>query len=528
MPDKSKFFWWLAFTAVFAVLAGFVFWGTWGVDVSPVMPDCWIAHPADHLRRFLTRWLAHGTFIPSDLMEFLGDPTLWQELQYALAVYCAALGVAYYCRGRGLSRLAGYGAGLLLAFCGYWLTLFSAGHLGWFRWMFYGVFAFALADRAVRRGKPRHWLLLGAVVAWASFNQQDLWLLFTLFTAAYFVWCCVRERKLPWRGALVSAAVFVAIAAPNVITTLSVTLKNRENQIARGENITSDDADEAARRWEFVTNWSMPPEDTLEFLVPGVHGDTSCPFVLSIGRRLGTGVTPYIGRLGRALNATSGNYRQHSLYVGWAICLFALCGLVAAFAGERRHRGEIAFFFFAAVVFYLLSLGRFFAPAYRLVFALPFGDLIRCPVKWHHLTEFCLAVLAAYGLGWLCTLKVARSRLGVAVLSALVVLGAVDLARVARRYCVPVNVRPARLHDMKEELTILRRSDFSAPQVAEMVRRGYIISLANYMGLPDMFVVAVLTPFEKEDSPASPMAIALGLLSLMTTLGVAAYGVKKS
>ena len=37
---KSKHCWFLGFTAVFAALAGFVFWGTWSMDFAPVMPDC--------------------------------------------------------------------------------------------------------------------------------------------------------------------------------------------------------------------------------------------------------------------------------------------------------------------------------------------------------------------------------------------------------------------------------------------------------------------------------------------------------
>lgn len=37
---------------------------------------------------------------------------------------------------------------------------------------------------------------------------------------------------------------------------------------------------------------------------------------------------PYTGALGRPLGATAGNYRQHSLYVGWVTCLLALLGVV--------------------------------------------------------------------------------------------------------------------------------------------------------------------------------------------------------
>ena len=172
---KEKHFWFLGFTAVFAVLVGFVFWGTWSTDFAPVMPDCPIVYGPGYAMGTLRGMFVSGKFVPADLCKFLGSPYFWQELQYALALYCAALGMAYFCRGRGLSRLASYGAGLLLAFSGYWCTLFSAGHAGWFQWMCYGVFAFGFADRAVRGNKLRHWILLGVFGL--------IWSLYTIYTS---------------------------------------------------------------------------------------------------------------------------------------------------------------------------------------------------------------------------------------------------------------------------------------------------------------------------------------------------------
>jgi len=197
---KPSVAWFCGFTGVFAVLAAYVFWGTWSMDFAPVMPDCPTTHPASYADvwvKYVNGVLASGKVLPTDLLwsGLLFSPYFCQELQYVSGVFFAALGLAYYLRGRGLSHVASYGAGLLLAFCGYWFTLFSAGHGGWFIWMTYGVFAFGLADRAVRLNRLRHWLLLGLIVSWAGFQQQDLWLLFTLFTTAYFIWCCVRERK---------------------------------------------------------------------------------------------------------------------------------------------------------------------------------------------------------------------------------------------------------------------------------------------------------------------------------------------
>lgn len=438
---ENKILWFASFTAVYAVLAGYVFWGTWSMGVVPIMPDCATSFPYDYIGDWMAKWRESGKFIPSDLTIFLGSPYFWVELQYALAGYLAALGVAYYCRGRGLSRLAAYGAGLLLAFCGYWFSLFSAGHLGWFQWMMYGVFAFGLADRAVRKNKAKNWILLGACVAWGSFRQPDLWLLFTVFTAAYFIWCCIRERKLPnWKGVAIAAVTFFAIAAPS-LRGAAADKARRESDIAEmhddGSALTGggiEDVSAKEAQWIFVTNWSLPPRETIEFIVPRINGDTSCQMTLVLGQSQGTGVKPYTGALGRPINAKMGNYRQHSLYVGLVTCILAAIGI---FCGLRDRKREVAFFLASGILFYLLSLGRNFEPLYRVVFALPVGDSIRAPVKWHHLTELCICICAAYGIGYLRTLLAKRMPLRTAtmIVAAIVVAGVCDLARIDRLYC---------------------------------------------------------------------------------------------
>lgn len=524
MRNKERIVAFAAFTAVFAALAAYVFWGTWSMDWTPVMPDDpyrWTSSAAENWAIFWRGFLASGKVIPTDVFwsGLIVSPYFCQELKYVSGVFFSAWGLAYFLRGRGLSNLASYGAGLLLAFCGYWLTLFSAGHGGWFIVMSYIVFEFGLADRAVRFGKLRHWLLLGLFEAWAGFYQQDLWLLFSVFVAAYVAWCCVRERKFPWKGLLVSAAVFALVGLPNVRTTINGALKGRIEQMERGENITqqnNENASEADKRWEFVTNWSMPTEDTLEFFDAGVHGDTSCPFVLSINGP--KGMRPYTGALGRPLNAKQGNYRQHSLYVGWMTMLLALVGIVLGVA-KPCMRGEVIFFTVAALVFYLLSLGRNFEPAYRVIFALPFGDLIRCPVKWHHLTELCIAVLAGYGIERLASLKVLKGLRGEIIVGALVLIGAANLAYEAKRFCAPVNYGQARRTNSTMQMTIMPRQQFQDPQVAAMVRAGRIISQANYMGHPDYFVVGVLSPYKSEKGNTDWINLSLGFVSILTAIG---------
>lgn len=538
MKLNDKWSWFLGFTGVFAALAAYVFWGTWSTDFAPVMPDSPICYSPDYLADWCRGWLRNGGFIPNDLYRFIGSPYFWQELNYAIPMYVSGLALAYFLRGRGLPYLACYGAGLLLAFCGYWCTLFSAGHGSWFFWMTYGLWPFGLLDRAIRKGKVKNWLLLGAVVGWAAYWQQDLWLIFMLLTGSYFVYRCVSEHKFPWKGMLIAAVSMFMIGGAAFRSAFVDSLAGRDKQIEEGQTISEKDkatVDEHEKRWIFVTNWSLPPAETAEFFIPRINGDTSCPMTLSLGARYGTGVKPYTGALGRPKDAPAGNYRQHSLYVGFITCFLALfgavMGLVSSSKGSMENgrsgvltackRGDVLFFLFAALVFYAFSLGRYFESIYRIVFSLPFGDYLRAPVKWHHLTEFCICVLAAYGIEGLRRLKCLRGLRGAWIVGLVVLLGAIDLARIDRLYCAPVDLREAKRQNCSFQMTFLRRADFSNPQIAAMVKAKKIVALAQPN--QEMYLVGILQPWKKNTDPLPPMGTGawLGIVSVLASLAVA-------
>ena len=68
---------WIVFTAAFAVLVAYVFWGTWSTSVAPVMPDSPTVHPLNYgnrIGRWFSGWLQNGRFIPNDLSVFLISP----------------------------------------------------------------------------------------------------------------------------------------------------------------------------------------------------------------------------------------------------------------------------------------------------------------------------------------------------------------------------------------------------------------------------------------------------------------------
>lgn len=541
--------------------------------MAPVMPDCPTSYSTYWFRDWLRAWLENGKFAPAQVINWIGSPYLWTEFQYAFAAYMSALGMVYFLRGRGLPRVAAYGAGLLLAFSGYWFTLFSAGHLGWFQWMTYGVFAFGLIDRALEKGKPRHWLLLGACLAWGSMHQPDLWLLFSAFSGIYFVFRTVvvlRGRVVAARaelasvvsaekgafspagrsllvvrpalvsmakGSLLALVALLAIGGASFRSAFVNDLAGRDKQIEEGQTVAANAAkDDAEKRWIFVTNWSMPPEATKEFWHAGIEGDTSCPMTLAIGQKRGNGIRQYTGALGRPLGAKQGNYRQHSLYVGWLTCLLALLGgglaLVAGFSPPSNNAGwprastsTIIFFFASSVVFWLFSMGRYCEPVYRLVYALPFGDYLRAPVKWHHLTEFCLCVLAGYGIwGWMYWVRAKwlSDRVKTAAVAVLVLLGVVDLVSNDRLYCAP--------HRADAEMQFVDGRMLQDPRgVAQLNQMR-----ARVLGTYQSAALVEIPKKKQKDEPKpelpspQPLTLALGILSLVGTLAVGAYGIKKS
>ena len=538
MRINPKWGWFAAFTAVFAVCAAVVFWGTWSTEMAPVMPDCPTSYPVHWFRAWLVGWLENGKFAPAEAINWIGSPYIWTEFQYAFAAYMSALGMVYFLRGRGLPRVAAYGAGLLLAFSGYWFTLFSAGHLGWFQWMTYGVFVFGLIDRALEKGKPRHWLLLGACLAWGSMRQADLWLLFSVFSAAYFVFRLIvvllgttraarRETIVKWtKGSALAFVALLAIGGASFRSAFVNDLAGRDKQIEEGQTVAANAAkDDAEKRWIFVTNWSMPPEATKEFWHAGVEGDTSCPYTLAIGQKRGNGIRQYVGRLGRPLGATQGNYRQHSLYVGIATCILAFaCVFWAIFKRFKAPAASTIFFFaISAVVFWLFSMGRFCEPVYRLVYALPFGDYLRAPVKWHHLTEFCVCVLAGYGIwGWMQVEdKWASVRVKTIGAAVVVLLGVIELVGNDRLYCAPHRADA----DMQFADARITQDPRGIAQLNQMRARV----LGQYGNMALIEIPRGPKKDEKPEMPSpQPITLALGILSLVGTVAVGVYGAKKS
>jgi len=402
---------------LFAVCALLVFWDALPPYAAIVSPDSGPFFPFAYRTQLLERLLGGHTFTPHTLYWLVFPPLAAHELTYILDSLMLALGGVFYLRGRGAHPAAAWFGGLALGLCGYTFTLFAAGHRGYYHMFGCAVWAFGLLTRCFETKRLFYFAGLGLVLAWGATCQPDVLLLLGGVAGLYALWLTFRTRRevgkrimSVWPRFAVSVFFLAAAGFASLRSTLTVTMANRDAQIANvaaaekhasGQAAAGNAAQAAEDRWRFATGWSLPPEDALEFIAPGVFGDESMQMPY-----------PYWGRLGRPADELfqkgrmMPNYRGHTVYLGVLSVAFAIFGVSVWFAGGRRGAGaaqtgcdasDVPFWVGVWAVCFVLSLGRY-TPAYRVFYALPYMDYIRAPVKFHHLVELSTAMLAGFGM----------------------------------------------------------------------------------------------------------------------------------
>lgn len=403
-----------AMTALYALAIVLCFWKVLGPDVVFVAPDAPIAPLplAEAWRQFLHVPTLQGlvSLLP---YRFAYEGTFWVD------GYVMCLAAVFLLRGRGSSWGAAWVGGLCAAFVGYFFTLFCAGHRGVVDALAVTCLCFGALLRGVRTGWPWWWALLGLFAALGLGAQVDIWFIVVCALTAYGVWLLVVERP-NWKpllvGVVVAAAVFGACAWPAIRNMMGAAQATREDQLKQA-TVSAQQANpattEADARWDFITGWSLPPEDLAELFVPGIHGHTSYPF----------DPEPYTGRMG----TEQIHLRQHTIHIGWVALVLAALSFLRRREPEAR---DLWFWWGLAAMALLLALGRY-TPLYRVVAALPLFDQIRAPAKWFHLTGFAVAILAGIGAETVVRRFGAKAALGLGAAAAL--CGAL----VARPYVFP-------------------------------------------------------------------------------------------
>ena len=309
---------------------------------------------------------------------------------HAIDLFIASLGLFSFLRMRGLSTTTSIIAGMTFCWFGSTFFLIYAGHLGKFGVVAFAGLALPLIELAVQRRSVAYAILAGAAVGSMIIEQADVGLFFALGIGPYVLFALWRDHGKDFgtylRILVPMGLVAGALAARPILMAQSIYALDRSDA-----GIVEEGGD---ANWDYCTQWSWPPEESIEFIAPGY-----------MGWRSGEPEGPYWGRMGRSAEwdrTKQGfqNFKLETLYMGGIPMVLGFLALFAAFSSqrdERLPRREIFFWAGVALVTYLLALGKFF-PLYRLFYYLPGMSSIRNPVKFMQVAQMAWAILAAYGV----------------------------------------------------------------------------------------------------------------------------------
>ena len=317
----------------------------------------------------------------------------WFFTAYAPVVgTLALLAMAAFLREFELSRPAAIFGGLIFAWQGDLLPFVYPGHYGYMAtWPFFALAAWG----ALRSDRTGHWaysLISGASCGLMVSLQPDRGaiasvLIGVLYLAAIFRTNDRMARRAGFLLLCMAVAAMVALAP-----LLSIFKSNVEGVKMAGVT-------DRQQLYDTVTQFSLGPAETLTYLVPGFFGwHMNHP----------DGV--YWGWIGewpewakhhegsRNLNlaiSTTGTVATVLALIGVGLLIWEGLFGPSRLTGRQKFYGRILLVL--GFVTLILSWG-WHTPFYRPVFALPFMDKWRNPLKWLEMTNFALVVLSAMGV----------------------------------------------------------------------------------------------------------------------------------
>ena len=346
---------------------------------------------------FRAWWDAHvlwgspgiSVFRPIFMLLWLLPTEVYQNWAHGLALAAASFWLVVYLRRRGCSWAACALGGLTAFWTGNNLTLTYAGHTNKFATMAFAAAAIALLDKAMTDRRWGWGVLAGMAAGFMFFEQADVALFSAVFIAAFGLYRAVQAaggwKPGPLIRRLLPAAVIGGIM---VLGAMGPYLK----VATEGVTVLQQDA---KAQYEFLTQWSWPPEESLDFIAPGFTGWRS-------GEESG----PYWGRMGRSAGWETThqgfmNFKLENHYMGALpvlLSLFAFGGAAARWGRKQRdaRTADALFWGLVCAGALLLAFGKF-TPIYRVVAVLPGFSGMRNPNKFMHIFQIALGIGAAFG-----------------------------------------------------------------------------------------------------------------------------------
>ena len=254
----------------------------------------------------------------------------------------------------------------------------------------------------------RGWLraaAAGLAVGMGLAEGADMGMLFSVCVAAfvfYQAWIAPGARAQNIANGAGRLAVVIVFAAFLAAYAISALLQTQ----VEGVSGMQQDTETREARWNWATQWSLPRNEALSLVVPGLFG-----------YRLDTPYGgAYWGAIGRDIEWTrfleghSSGHMPHGIlrqtgggiYAGITVALVAAWAILQSFRKRDSifnppQRRWLWFWLALGLVSLLLGFGRY-APFYQIVYALPFSSTVRNPVKFLAIVNLAIVVLFTYGV----------------------------------------------------------------------------------------------------------------------------------
>lgn len=309
----------------------------------------------------------HGDiFYPTFLLRLILPTDLAMTWGMILHFWLAGVAMFAFLRAHRLSFHASLAGALAYMLSGQVGGLVSPGHDGKLFITALLPLTLLVIRHGIRDGRRSAWGLLALVVGLAILTPHpQLFQYLLLASGAYALWCAYFEggdgapsRPVATRRLALALGAVVLGMAIGAIQFLPLRAYTAWSPRAAGHD------------WQTATSYSMPPEETINWVLPQFSGI----------------LDNYWGRNG---------IHFHSEYIGLPVILLA----VAAFAiADARKKKLVWFATGLAAVSWLWSLGGF-TPFYKLVAAIIPGTMyFRAPSTIMFETSFAIALLAALGV----------------------------------------------------------------------------------------------------------------------------------
>ena len=296
--------------------------------------------------------------------------TFFANTIYGFILLLGSFSMVWYLRLWG----CGWIASTVGALSGFWFNsvlLAAAGHAYKQEVLALFVLSLALIEKAVRSERLRmslgFGLLTGLSVGVMMIAQQDVALLAGLFLAPYALFR-LHQTRSGWRR---SGLLLGAIAGVSLLLSGHTILTSYQQNIAGASAVQG----EATEKWDYITQWSLVPDEWPDLIAPGWSGwSTFHPD------------EPYWGRVGQSAEFEKTgkgdrNFRLESNYFGVLPFLLAFVGIASVCrAGGQPRRGVILFWTLSAGCALGLAFGRYSA-LYEVFFQIPILNSIRAPIK---------------------------------------------------------------------------------------------------------------------------------------------------